>query len=494
MLAVVKSEPSWDALPPETTWRLRELLSWCFRKEQPRRLREISVAGVYLEAALDEPTRHAVHETAPKSASAWSVIVAAAMAASLVTWMATSKARDPQPVTKVRVGLQPGKTLGVFYQGPASSISPLSRTAMVFLPDGRGLIFSAENGEQGQLYLRRLDERDAMPIAGTDGAIGPFLSPDGSWVGFRADGKLKKVPIEGGAARALCDLPYPPQGVSWGRDATIVFGQRVGPILRISAEGGLPEPVTTLQDEYNHLLPRFLPDGKRILFTSRSNRLARIGSWEGTNLVLQSLENGERKLLMEDAADGRFAPTGHVVFVRVGTLMAASFDPNRGEITGVAVPVVESLRQAINAGGIQRSNAAGQFSFSASGSLAYVPGGIFPPESSRLVWVDRSGDVEPLLAVPTGNYLGPRVSPDGDRVAVWKDVSSIWIYNISATTWSRLGSTETVHGLPIWTPDGGRLSYSALDDNLHWTLSDGSGPSEPLTTKGGVPLTRGMDP
>ena len=332
---------------------------------------------------------------------------------------------------------------------------------MVFLPDGRGLVFSAEGAGPGQLYRRRLDERDARPIPGTGGAIGPFLSPDGNWVGFWADGKLKKVPIEGGAARELCELPYPPQGVSWGRDATIVFGQREGPILRISAEGGLPEPVTTLQDEYNHLLPNFLPDGKSILFTSRSNRLARIYSWEGTNLVLQSLENGERKLLMEDAADGRFAPTGHVVFVRVGTLMAAPFDPNRGEITGVAAPVVESLRQAINAGGIQRSNAAGQFSFSASGSLAYVPGGIFPPESSRLVWVERSGNVEPLRAVPTGFYLGPRVSPDGERVAVWKDLSSIWIYNVSATTWSRLGSTETAHGLPVWTPDGARLSYSA---------------------------------
>jgi serine/threonine protein kinase len=97
LAAVVKSEPSWDALPRETTWRLRELLSWCFRKEQRSRLREISVAGVYLEAALDEPTRHAVHETARRSASAWSAIVATAMAASLVTWMATSKARNPSP-------------------------------------------------------------------------------------------------------------------------------------------------------------------------------------------------------------------------------------------------------------------------------------------------------------------------------------------------------------------------------------------------------------
>ena len=317
LVAVVKSEPAWDALPPETTWRLRELLSWCLRKEQRRRLREISVAGVYLEAALDEPTRHVVQEAAPRSASAWSVVVVTAIAASLVTWMATNTARAPRSVNKVRVGLQPGRTLGVSYQGEGSSTSPLSRTAMVFLPDGRSLIFSSENEEQGQLYLRRLDERDASPIAGTGGAIGPFLSPDGDWVGFWADGKLRKVPIEGGVARELCDLPYPPLGVSWGRDATIVFGQRAGPILRISAGGGLPEPVTTLQDEFNHLLPSFLPDGKNIFFTSRSNQLGHINSWEGTNLMLQSLENGERKLLMEDAADGRFAPTGHVAFVRM---------------------------------------------------------------------------------------------------------------------------------------------------------------------------------
>ena len=166
--------------------------------------------------------------------------------------------------------------------------------------------------------------------------------------------------------------------------------------------------------------------------------------------------------------------------------MAAPFDPNRGEITGVAVPVVESLRQAINAGGIQSSNAAGQFSFSASGSLAYAPGGIFPPESSRLVWVDRSGNVEPLAGVPAGKYLGPRISPDGERVAVWKFTSGIWIYNVSATTWSRLGSNETADQLPVWTPDGKRLSYSS-NDNVHWKLSDSSGPSEPLTTQGGFP-------
>ena len=263
----------------------------------------------------------------------------------------------------------------------------------------------------------RWTKPDAIPIQGTEGGAGPFLSPDGEWIGFWANGQLKKVRIEGGPPVTLCDTFRPPYGASWGPSGTIVYGQYAGGILEISADGGEPRAMSALsQGEFSHRLPQFLPDGSTVLFTILKGEM----TWDEAQIAAYSLKTGERKALVENGADARYAPTGHLIFARLGTLMAVPFDALRLEITGGPVGVIEGVWQAIDAINLYHDTGAAQFSFSSSGSLAYVPGGIFADADieDTLVWVDLDGAAEPLPAPPF-SYTSPRLSPDGQQVAAF---------------------------------------------------------------------------
>ena len=190
--------------------------------------------------------------------------------------------------------------------------------------------------------MRPLAQLQAAPLPGTDDASSPFFSPDGQWIGFFSGGEhgqLKKIKVAGGDAVTLCDAPTP-RGGMWTEDGTIVFDATTGsagPLLRVSSAGGTPAPLTALgEGEYTQRWPQILPGGKAVLFTSSRTP----GRYKDADLILQSLPSGARKVVERGAYYGRYVPSGHLVYVREGTLWAEPFDLDRLEVTGPPVPVI----------------------------------------------------------------------------------------------------------------------------------------------------------
>ena len=347
---------------------------------------------------------------------------------------------------------------------------------MALSPDGTHLAYVVSRGGSVQLYLRAMDQLETSAIPGTERGVNPFFSPDGQWVGFFADGKLKKVSISGGAPMILCDAPQP-RGASWGPNDTIVFAPTSSSGLsQVSAAGGTPQLLTTLdsqEGERSHRWPQLLPDGKAVLFTVATSG----GTFDEGRILVQLLETGERRVLIQGGTYPHYLPTGHLVYAQAGTLLAVPFDPSRLEVTGAAVPLVEGVMQS--------ARGAAQVSFSSVGSLVYLPGGIGEAERT-LVWVDRKGGAQPLAAPPRP-YLNPHLSPDGRQLAVEIAAAKrdMWVYDISRETLTRLTFEGIQSQVPTWTPDGKRVTFNsarARSFNLFWRPADGSGAEERLMT------------
>jgi serine/threonine-protein kinase len=367
---------------------------------------------------------------------------------------------------------------------------------MAFSSNGEFVVYSAirENPwpqTKPQIYLRRLDRTEAAPVPGTEGGISPFLSPDDRWIGFWEGGKLKKIPVSGGVSTTLCDATGPNAadwpyndvlGADWGADNRIVFCHEVGFGLSwISADGGSPEALTTpdkTRQEYDHRLPHYVPGGRGVLFT-----VPAYGHDLTPRLALLDLATRHWRVLMEDAADGRYLRTGHLVFLRQGTLMAAPFDLDRRETRGRPVPVVANVMQALNLGALGHNTGAGQYGVSDSGWLAYVPGGILPDNENSLVRVDLEGNIRPVADFQEA-FFAPRFSPDGQRIAycTLARVKQVKIYDLRRGTATPL-TNEGRASFPTWTPNGESVvfKWSKLAAyELCWQASDGSSPMKHL--------------
>jgi serine/threonine-protein kinase len=363
-----------------------------------------------------------------------------------------------------------------------------SRTAMAISKDGRFVIYSAIEENPGpqsvpRLFLRRMDQSEAKPIAGTEGGVSPFLSPDDRWVGFWADRKLKKIPVEGGVASALCDVSMV-FGANWGPNNIIAFadGYQAG-LATVSADGGKRETLTvpdTNRQEASHRLPSWLPGGNAVLFTVLSH------SWDSQpSLAVLRMDTHAWRVLLPDAADARYVPTGHLVFLKRGILMAARFDLAKLEILGQPSPLVEDVAQAVNVNTYYNSGA-GQFDISETGSLIYARGGVVPDQKNSLVWVDQVGNEQPVtdLRLP---FCAPRLSPDGQKIAydsVGAREDRIYVYDPRKGTNTPLTS-EGGALFATWTPGGGRLIFGWLKTgvpNLFWQPPDGGSPMERLTS------------
>ncbi len=449
LVAVLKEEPDWNRVPVKA----RQLLRSCLEKDPRRRLRDIGDAWRLLE---DAPVRIAAKSRLPWAVAGVLAVVAAI--ALVAPWRGVTRPTE-QPSVRLDLDLGPDVSLG-------SSTGP----AVILSPDGTRLVFVSQGPERiPRLFARRLDQPKATPLAKTEGAYAPFFSPDGQWVGFFAQGKLKKTRIDGGEPMSLCDAPAG-RGASWGEDGNIIaaLDSQVG-LSQVPVEGGKAVSVTNFgPGESTHRWPQVLPRGKAVLFNASNAS----GNFDEAGIAVVSLTDHRRKTLLEHAGMyPRYLPSGHLVYVTKGTLFAVPFDLERLEVRGAA-----TLLEAVS---ISPALGFGQLDFSRSGTLAYRTGGT---EGLRTIqWLDGTGKTESLLTEPAV-YLNPKLSPDGSRLAYHVSegsTSDLWIYDLQRGSKTRLtNGLVTIHD--VWSPDGRFVVFNS-PGGIFWTRADGSGNPQPLT-------------
>ena len=342
-------------------------------------------------------------------------------------------------------------------------------------PDGTRLAFPARGPDgKRQLATRLLDQAQATLLAGSGDAADPFFWPDGQWIGFFAGGKMKKVSVRGGAVIPLCDAPSG-RGAAWAEGdyiiATLNSGTGIG-LSRVPAAGGLPQALTNpaQKGEATHRWPQILPGGQAVLFTAKQTA----ATYDDSSLEVLSLKTGRVKVVQRGGYFGRYLPGGYLVYIHQRTLFGVPFDLERLDVRGTPVPLLEDV-----AG--NSATAGGQFDFSRNGTFVYLNG----KSSSgtwKIVWLDRAGQTQPLLAAPA-SYYDPRFSPDGKRLA-FSSGTDIEIYDWGRGTTTRLTFTaQAVNFSPVWTPDGKHIIFESQGINnfsLQWISADGAGEAQRL--------------
>ena len=362
LAGVLRIDPDWKSLPPNLHPRIRLLLERSLEKEAKDRYQGVGDARVDIQTALADPSGVLVQPTVdvaqaqPRRILPWvlATFVLTAIVAIIATWIL--KPTELGLVTHFNHRLPEGQV----FTNPARSLVAVS-------PDGRKVVYVANQ----QLYLRNLDEMEARPIQGTDeNPNSPFFSLGGEWVGYfsSSDRQLKKIATIGGASVTLCDVTAAPFGASWGSDDTIVYGQPEG-IMRVSANGGASELVIPTEEGEQVHGPQMLPGGEWVLFTLTSAGGAT--RWDEAQIVVQSLESGERRVLWEGGSDARYVSTGHLIYALEDVLFALPFDLASLEVSGGPVPIVEGVRRANLPIG---NTASANYGFSDRGTLIYIPG------------------------------------------------------------------------------------------------------------------------
>jgi len=483
LAAVLRADPDWEALGPEAPRPLHRLLRRCLERNPKERLHDIADARLEIEEAIDPAPAMALleaeqHEAGLKGgknlwAGATAGLVLGAILAGLGSmWFGGRTSETPSRTVRVASAL-PDEVVVRATEYPVLSISP----------DGQRLVIAGQQGEAIQLYQRLLSQFEWQAIAGTEGAYDPFFSPNGEWIAFFADGKLKKVSLAGGAPQVLSDAPNP-WGGTWGPDGKIVFfpSSPGEGLMRVSELGGAPELLTqvdTETSEVEHNWPHFLPGGKALIFTIWK------GSVERSQIALLDLETGERRVLI-DGSYGRVVPTGHLLYALADSVYVVPFDLDERQITGPPVPIPEPIYRFSDYW-------LPYLAVATDGTMVYLPG---RSEIRRqLVTVGLDGTEEPVMD-KTGAYMYPRVSPDGSKLAVnlmEADGASIWIIDLETGLQSRL-SREGNNLYPLWTPDGERIIFvsdRSGRDVIYWRPADSSGPAEELVVES-PPVTVGF--
>ena len=482
LAAILKGEPDWKSIPESVPWHINDLLRRFFQKNPIERLRDIGDARIEFSEA-DSDKYRVRSDGRSNRRQTWITLcwLTAIIVVAIVASLATLRLKTyPTPMLqKTTILLPPGTQIT---SGEIDPIRPI-RTEIAISPDGKSIVFSASgdgSGANAQLYLRSIEKSEATSIAGTLGARMPFFSPDGKWIGFYADHKLQKILIEGGIPKPLCDMPDFPMGASWGSKGTIVVASQ-DLLQTVSDAGGklqnLTIPKTT---EGNLRLPSFLPSGDAVLFTFMP---AEVGVTHG-QIEAFSLRSGQRTVLVPDGTDGRYVPTGHLVFLQQGTLMAEPFDPERLKVLGSAIPILQGVMHSVNHPRVDHNSGAGQYAFSDSGTLLHSSGGIFP-DKKNLFWVNRKGEAETIQLLGRQPFIYPRISPDGSKLAYILTGSNpaLWIYDIARGTSTKLiGDGQPI--APVWTSNGDRIVFQETLGmrNIFWMPWDGSHSKEQLTT------------
>jgi serine/threonine-protein kinase len=419
---------------------------------------------------------------ATRSASApvpWRQIAAAVTVLGLglgvgagTAWKLSRATPPSSPAPVRRFVLQPADEGRLVVPQPSFDISP----------DGRALVYTADSGSGISLYLRPLEQWAGRRIPDTEGASQPAFSPDGQWIAFLADGgAIKKVsatsntpPVRLAEAAGALD-----QSIAWLSNDTIVFGQLEKGLARVPAGGGAMVRMTTPdrgQGELDHHFPRRIPGRNALLFTRHLK-----SNGDTFDIAVLQLDTGTVKVIVPDGFDARYLSTGHLVFARGQTLMAAPFDLDRLETTGPPIELTEHVMSNNNVAGSGSVGRGARYAIADEGMLAYIPP--VARTGRRLAWVGRSGAVEPLPLEPRG-FSRPSLSPDEKRIAVQIEEEGrrdIWIYDLERGALTPL-TTDGQSVSPTWARDGQRVTFSTVSDGreeIYWQRLDGS-PAELL--------------
>ncbi|MGC1452664.1 MAG: protein kinase [Candidatus Sulfotelmatobacter sp.] len=335
---------------------------------------------------------------------------------------------------------------------PGQTLLSTSTEPVVISPDGSEIVYGARGADQKvQLHLRKLSDFASTPIAGTEEGANPFFSPNGEWLGFVSENKLKKVSLRGGSAVVVTEAASAIGG-SWANDDTIYF-VRAFPsgVYAVAAAGGQPRPVTQLGitvDDRAHLWPCALPGGTGLIFTVWTGR-----SFNDARIEVLSFSTGKRKVLIEGGTGARYLNGGYLAYTRNGTLFVVGFDAKRLEVTGTPTPVIEGVMS-------WASNGDADFAVSNNGTLVFQPG-TFTSFQRNIVWMDRAGKATNITA-EAKPYAYPALSPDGKRITLVLQGSSfdVWVYDLERDTFTKASFGGDDYR-PHLSPDGKMLGYDS---------------------------------
>ncbi len=465
LAAVLRQEIDWTALPAGTPAAIRQLLRRCLARSPKNRLRDIGDARLVLdEVAAGRPEENVVSGSVPGDSATrlaptrrqrpWlaALLLLVAGFAGVATSLLLRSPRAER-AREVRFQLTPPSELSPTRRGSGFELSP----------DGRYLVMSNATG----IWVRALDAVESLQIARVEGPTYPFWSPDGAWIGFFAEGQLRKIPREGGAAQKICDA-VEGRGGSWSPDGLIVFSQKQGVdgLSRVGAQGGTPAPLTrpeTSEVKEYHRYPQFLPDGQSFLFQILTASAERAGVYVGT------VNGADPVRVLEGTDQARFAPatpagtsgsagsagSGYLLFRRGTVLMAQAFDSGRRQVSGEAIPVADGVGTAMNTG-------TGSFTLASNEILAFSNSG---DDVVEIVWMNRSGERLAVVNPDIRALQGVGLAPGERRVAYGAgDPSDIWLQNLPNGEPSRFTfGPAPGWANPLWSPDGDEVVYTTWD-------------------------------
>jgi eukaryotic-like serine/threonine-protein kinase len=464
--AIMSSEPApIDALKSSHPL-LDHVMRRCLEKDRERRWQNIGDVSSQLRWIAEHPSPVAVSPGARRSYS-WpmtlAIVASILVAVPLLLLAGVRGLRAPSAVADL-------PTLRLEITTP-----PSDDPTMALTPDGSRIAFIGNQNRVPMLWVRSLDALENRVLPGTEGASFPFWAPDGHNLAFFADGKLKRIDVDGGGPLVIADAPNG-RGGTWSSDGVILFSPSVSsPLMRVSTSGGRAEPFTetnaggTGQD---HRWPQFL-DGKRFLFSST------LGAQETKGIYIGSLDKTPYVRVLAVDAAGRFAAPDKLLTTVQGALHVYNFDPASGTVQGSPVVIAQGL-----AGGI------GAMAASETGVLAYRTGSA---QRRQFVWVDRKGTVLRTIGEPqAGNDGSPELSPDEQSIVVFSGRSGdndIWVIELARNLARRITDGPPADAHPIWDPDGQHVVFNTsrfAGRGTQGRQAVNGGRAEPLFSKGDV--------